>query len=98
MRWYTRNHYYWNKLQPKLLKRSTTDTPNRTLMERVRAMVLRLATINNVLPFPLTIHATKNVTEFLHPKLLQGPLESILRLPHPMILLHLLEEVRGMEP
>jgi hypothetical protein len=36
--------------------------------------------------------------KLLHPELLQSPLESVLSFPHPMILLHLLEEVRGMEP
>ena len=67
-------------------------------MEGVGTMMLRLATINNILPFPLTIDATQHIMKLLYPKLLQGPLEDFLSLPHSKLLLHLLEEVRGMEP
>ena len=93
MRWYTRNRYYWNNLQTKLLEGSTTNSPDRTQVERVGTMVSRLATINNIFPFPLTVHTTKHIM-----KLLQGLLESILHLPYSMVLLHLLKEVRHMEP
>jgi hypothetical protein len=61
-------------------------------------MVLRLATMNNILPLPLTIHATKNIVKLFHTEFLQRPLEDFLRLPHTELLLHLLKEVGGMEP
>jgi hypothetical protein len=100
MRWHTRSRYYLNKnkLQTKLLKGSTTDTPDGTKVEGMRTVMSRLATINNVLPFPLTVHTPKDVMELLHTKLLQSPLEDFLRLPHPELLLHLLKEVGGTEP
>jgi hypothetical protein len=67
-------------------------------MEGVRTMMPRLAAINNVLPFPLTVNAPQHIMELLDPELLQGPLEDLLSLPHPVFLLHLLEEVRGVKP
>jgi hypothetical protein len=85
-------------LQTQLCERSTKHTPNQTLVERMRTMVLRLTTINNILPFPLTVHATQDIMKLLHSKLLQGLLEDVLGLPDPKLLLHLLEEVRSMEP
>jgi hypothetical protein len=88
---------YW-KLQAQLLERSTTNTPRRTLMIRMVPMVVRVMTISYILPFPLTVHATKNVVKILNLKLFQSPLESNLGIPHTELLLHLLEETRGMEP
>ena len=67
-------------------------------MERMGMMVLRPVTINNLLSFSLTIHTPQNIVEFLHTILLQGLLERHLSIPDPKLLLHLLEEVRGMEP
>jgi hypothetical protein len=61
-------------------------------------MVLRLSTINNVLPFPLTVHTSQHIMKLLHSKLLQRLLKDLLGLPHTELLLHLLEEVRSMEP
>jgi hypothetical protein len=55
-------------------------------------------TISCILPFPPTVHATKNIVKLLHTKLLQGLLECFLGVQHPELLLHLLEEVRCMEP
>jgi hypothetical protein len=66
--------------------------------ERTRTVMSRLATINNVLPFPPTINAPEDIMKLLHPELLQCPLEDSLRLPHSKLLLHLLKEVRSVEP
>ena len=67
-------------------------------MEWVRTVMSRLVTINNVIPFPLTIHAAQHIMKLLYPILLQSPLEGHLRIPDPKLLLHLLEEVRSMKP
>jgi hypothetical protein len=79
-------------------QRSTTNSPDRTLVEGMRMMMSRLATINNVLPFPLTVDTSQNVIKLFYSELLQSPLENLLGLPHTELLLHLLEEVRHMEP
>ena len=67
-------------------------------MEGMRTMMLRPATINNLLSFPLTIHTPQNIVKLLHTIFFQGPLERHLSVPDPKLLLHLLEEVRCMEP
>ena len=67
-------------------------------MKGVGAMMSRPATIDNILPLPLTIHAAQHIMKLFHPILLQSPLERHLGIPDPKLLLHLLEEVRGMEP
>ena len=50
-------------------------------MIRVTPVMLRPATTNNVLPFPLTVHTSQDVMIFLHPKLLQGLLKGNLSIP-----------------
>jgi hypothetical protein len=67
-------------------------------MEGVLPVMMRPMTINYLLPFPLTIHASKNIMKLLYPKLLQGLLENLLSIEDSILLLHLLEEVRSMEP
>ena len=67
-------------------------------MEGMGMVMLRLVTINNILPFSLTVHAAQHVMKLLHSILLQSPLEHHLSIPDPKLLLHLLEEVRSMKP
>ena len=66
-------------------------------MKGMGVMMPRLMAINNIFPFPLTIHATQDVMILFNPKLLLGPLEDVLSFPDPKLLLHLLEEIRSME-
>ena len=67
-------------------------------MKGMGAMMSRPVTIDNVLPFPLTIHTPQHIMKLLYPILLQSPLKRHLRIPDPKLLLYLLEEVRRMEP
>lgn len=88
---------YWIS-QAQLFERSTTDSPRRTQMKGMLLVVMTPTTISCILPCPPTVHATKNIVKLLQSKLLQGPLECFLGVQHPELLLHLLEEVRCMEP
>jgi hypothetical protein len=67
-------------------------------MKGVLPVMIRLTTISYFFPFPLTVHAPKNIMKLLNTKLLQGPLEHLLGIKDPKLLLHLLEEARSMEP
>jgi hypothetical protein len=93
----TRKRDYWKKGKL-LLRLPTTNSPNRTLMKGVGTVMMRPPTINNILPLPPTVHTPQDVVILFHPILIQGLPECLLSTPHPMLLLHLLKEIRGMEP
>jgi hypothetical protein len=89
---------YYQILQSQLNKGGTTKSPRRALMEGMFTMMTRPVTISYLLPFPLTLHATQHVMVLLHSELFQCPGESSLGIPDTELLLHLLEEVRCIEP